>query len=211
MEKYHKIPTVYKRNPDTKFRTLIEGEYATPEIAALADICWIWTEKVDGTNIRVIWNNARVIFGGKTDQAQISAKLVTRLQELFDHDKFSNIFDEGPVTLYGEGYGARIQKGGGNYISDGVDFVLFDVMVGNIWLEQHNIEDVAKKFDIKSVPVIFNGSLPLAIENVREGFTSNWGNFPAEGLVIRPPVGLFDRQGKRIITKIKCKDFIKEK
>lgn len=35
-----------------------------------------------------------------------------------------------PVTVFGEGYGVKIQKGG-NYISDDVNFILFDVRFGN--------------------------------------------------------------------------------
>lgn len=41
----------------------------------------------------------------------------------------------------------------------------------------------------------------------REGFTSTWGDFIAEGIVARPEVELFDRMGQRIITKIKYNDF----
>jgi len=39
----------------------------------------------------------------------------------------------------------KIQKGGGNYIADGVDFVLFDVWINGIWLERENVEDIAEK------------------------------------------------------------------
>ena len=40
------------------------------------------------------------------------------------------VFPDGAAVLYGEGYGAKIQKGGGNYRAD-QDFVLFDVRVGS--------------------------------------------------------------------------------
>ena len=163
MKEYHKIITVYERDPETKFRTLIDGKYATPEFEALADLDWIWTEKVDGTNIRVMWDGERVTFGGKTGKAQIYAKLVVRLQELFDHEAFAANFNGGPVTLYGEGYGAGIQKGGGNYKSDGVGFVLFDVLVGDIWLECHNVHDVAHKLVIPFVPIVGKGPLREAV------------------------------------------------
>ena len=53
------------------------------------------------------------------------------------------------------------------------------------------------------------GTLTLddAVELVRKGFNSQWGEFTAEGIVARPKVELFNREGKRIITKIKHKDF----
>ena len=43
---------------------------------------------------------------------------------------------------------------------------------------------------------------------VRKGFKSFWGDFRAEGLVVRPGADLLDRHGNRVITKIKHKDFI---
>ena len=48
MKEYHKIQTVYLRDPETKFRILLEGQYATPELEYLAQNKWTWTEKVDG-------------------------------------------------------------------------------------------------------------------------------------------------------------------
>jgi len=39
------------------------------------------------------------------------------------------------------------------------------------------------------------------------GFMSAWGEFKAEGIVARPSIELIARNGKRIITKIKHKDF----
>lgn len=207
---YPKIPTVFERDPETKFRTLLEGQYATPELAYLAGNWWVFTEKVDGTNIRVMWDGKAVTFGGKSDNAQIPARLVTRLEELFlsQVDLFAEVFDC-PVCLYGEGYGAKIQKGGGNY-SATQEFVLFDVKVDRWWLERANVQDVAVKFGLKTVPVVGEGTLGDLVELVRLGFTSKWGPFAAEGVVARPATELFARNGDRIITKLKTRDFPKE-
>jgi hypothetical protein len=116
-------------------------------------------------------------------------------------------------VLYGEGYGARIQKGGGNYKPDGVDFVLFDVQVGDWWLRREDAEDVDANLGLRVVPIVGGGTLHQAAEWVGErgGFTSQWGDFLAEGLVLRPTVELKTRSGQRIITKIKAKDFVKER
>jgi hypothetical protein len=46
------------------------------------------------------------------------------------------------------------------------------------------------------------------IDQTRTGFKSQWGDFIAEGIVARPVVELKSRNGDRIITKIKYKDFI---
>ena len=53
MKQYHKIQGLFKRGPDNKF---IEGEWSLPEFEYLAKLNWTWTEKVDGTNMRVMWD-----------------------------------------------------------------------------------------------------------------------------------------------------------
>ena len=216
MEKYPSIKTVYLRDPENKYRTLLEGQWALPEFEYLADNRWVFTEKVDGTNIRVIWETAgppvlgHLSFKGRTDNAQFPTFLYDRLGELFSVDRFWELYSDVPMTLYGEGYGARIQKGGGNYIPDGVDFILFDVKVGDCWLERHNVEDIADELGIRVVPTINQGALGSAVEIARQGFLSQVAankEFVAEGLVMRPKVELADRRGHRIIAKIKHKDF----
>ena len=83
MTEYHKIQSIFKRDMTSKRKTLIEGEWTLPEFEYLAGNTWIFTEKVDGTNIRVIFKDGGVTFGGRTDDAQIPAQLVTRLNERF--------------------------------------------------------------------------------------------------------------------------------
>ena len=215
MKEYHKIPTVWKRDPETKFKTLIEGAWATPELKYLKDCQWVFTEKVDGTNIRVMWDGIRIRYGGKTDNVQIPAFLIDRLLDLFpESDAGCEIFrvmfpDCDSVCLYGEGYGAKIQKGGGNYKADGVDFVLFDVKVGDWWLKHEDVEDVADKLVLRVVPVLGCGTLIDGIGETERGMASEWGDFTMEGLVMRPSVELKSRNGQRIIAKIKHKDFAK--
>ena len=45
MKEYHKIQTVFKRDPFTNFKTLIVDEYSTPELEYLSDNIWIWHEQ----------------------------------------------------------------------------------------------------------------------------------------------------------------------
>ena len=206
MSEYHKIQTIYKRDPETKNKNLLEGDFSLPEFKYLATNKWIFTEKVDGTNIRVIWDGETVRFGGRTDNAQIYVPLLDRLQELFDSLIMAEVF-KGPIVLYGEGYGSKIQKGGGNYIPDGVDFVLFDISAGDTFLERDKVTEIANYMSLDQVPVIGEGTLYDAVEMARNGFTSTWGDFQAEGIVARPETELKDRRGSRIITKIKCRDF----
>lgn len=207
MNEYHKIDTLFKRDMQSPKKTLIEGDWTTPEFEYLANNQWVFTEKVDGTNIRIMFKDGGVSFGGKTDDAQIPAQLVVRLNNLFLPlvDKAHEIFD-GDVCLYGEGYGAKIQKGGGNYRQD-QDFVMFDVRVGDWWLQREDVEDIADKLGIDVVPVIGAGTLHDAVSWAKQGIESQWGSFAAEGIVARPKVELKTRNGRRIITKIKTRDF----
>lgn len=219
MKQYTKINTIFKRDM-TNGAKIIIGDYAEPEFEYLKDNPWVFTEKVDGTNIRVMWTGAGLSFGGKSDNAQMPVFLLYKLQELFEGTAKKQLFkemfekpnadgtvDEPQVCLYGEGYGAKIQKGGGNYVKDGVDFVLFDVKIGDWWLERPNVEAIAERFGIKAVPILGEGTLTEAVEMTQKGFNSQWGDFLAEGLVLRPKTELRTRRGDRVITKIKHKDF----
>jgi hypothetical protein len=206
---YQKVPGLYKREEQRPFR-LIEGVYREPEFELLQDIDWVFTEKVDGTNIRVIWNGHDVVFEGRTENAQIPSHLVNTLNDLFMGTRieqiFEQVFGETSAILFGEGYGAKIQKGGGSY-SDTQEFVLFDVKVDEIYLKREDVEDVASKFSLEVVPIVFTGPLGAGVDIVKHGLQSKWGDFEAEGLVAKPLIDLLNRRGERIITKIKSEDF----
>jgi hypothetical protein len=206
---YNKIPGLYKREEQKPFN-LIEGVYREPELELLKDIEWTFTEKVDGTNIRIIWDGHNVVFGGRTDNAQIPNHLVNKLNQLFMGTRmeqvFEQVFSESKAILYGEGYGSKIQKAGGNY-SQEQEFVLFDVKIEDIYLERFNVEDIANKFDLKVVPIVHKGKLQEGVDLVKAGLESTWGKFEAEGVVAKPSVELLNRKGERIMTKIKAEDF----
>lgn len=205
---YTKIPNIFKREEFGKNR-LIEGKYATPELEYLANVPWVWTEKVDGTNIRVIWDGHAVSFGGRTENAQIPSHLVNKLNDLFGgtnkEEIFEQKFGETKVILFGEGFGEKIQKGGGLY--GPVDFILFDVFCGGMWLKRDSVEDIANTFGIRTVPIVGTGTLPEAVEYIRQHPKSFLRDAEMEGVVCRPVCELSDRRGNRLIVKVKCRDF----
>ena len=207
MSEYHKIQTVYKRDMSKPGNPIIDGDYSLPEFAFLAGNEWVWTEKVDGTNMRVMFDAGHVTFGGKTDNAQIPVPLLNRMTATFQPlaDRLAEIFPDGGAILYGEGYGGKIQKGS-CYRPD-QDFVLFDVRVGRWWLQRADVEDVAAKLGIDIVPVVGRGTIPEMVDFVRAGFRSTWGDFFAEGIVARPATELCTRSGQRLIVKVKHRDF----
>lgn len=204
MKEYHKIQSVYKR--DEKTKKFIMGDWSLPELAYLKDCSWEWDEKIDGTNIRIHWDGTGRTFGGRTDNAAIPATLVKRLEDLFTVEKLKNAFGEAPITLYGEGFGAKIQSGG-NYIPDGQDFILFDALVGDWWLERHNVAEISDKLGLRLTTIVGDGTLQSAIEFVKQGFKSSIGTADAEGVICRPKVQLFNRKGERIVVKVKTRDF----
>ena len=212
MREYHKIQTIFKRDMENKHKTLLEGQWTLPEFEYLQNNEWVFTEKVDGTNIRVMFDGDNVTFGGKTDNAQIPSSLVTRLNELFLTMERKSLMKSTfhaskEICLYGEGYGAKIQKGGGNY-SPTQDFVLFDIRVGEWWLLREDVEQIAATLSLTVVPIISRGTLSQMIEVVKNGIKSQWGDFLAEGIVARPAVELRTRSNHRIITKLKTRDFV---
>lgn len=206
MQTYPKIPGPFKRHTEGPDRNkLIHGLWTSDELSTLAHLEWIWTEKVDGTNIRVHWDGHKVTFGGRTDRAQIPAKLLDVLTVLFPEELFEQSFNDTEVTLYGEGFGAGIQSGGVYRPDQG--FALFDVLVGRFWLKRDAVEDVASKMGLEIVPVALRGSIHEAIAEVKMGVTSHWNGVGAEGLVGVAPEGLLSRSGERIMVKIKHRDF----
>ena len=207
MEEYEKIETIFVR--DEKTKKLNESIFRNETVEFLKDIDWEFTEKIDGTNIRVYWDGHKVSYYGRTDKAQIPSQLMNRLIELFggntNEEMFEQKFGETPVMLIGEGYGAKIQKGG-DYRQDN-DFILFDVCINNNYLSRENVKDIANYFNIDVVPTIMIGKLQEGIDYVKTKPKSKIGSAYSEGLVARPLIELRDRIGKRVIVKINVRDF----
>ena len=207
MKEYHKIETLFER--DEKTKKLIEGKFRNPTVEYLKDNLWLFTEKIDGTNIRILWDGHKVTFAGRTDNAQIPAELTNRLFELFggevNEQMFEQKFGETEVMLCGEGYGAKIQNGG--LYKDSQDFILFDVMIADNWQPRESINDIARYFNIETVPIVLVGTIQEAVDYVKSKPKSKIGTADSEGLVGRPVLEMQDRTGHRIIVKIKVRDF----
>lgn len=209
MKEYHKIETLFKRDPKTK--KLIVDEYTNETVEYLKDNVWQFTEKVDGTNIRIYWDGHRVTFGGRTDNAMIPAHLINKLNDLFggevNEQLFEQKFGDTPVELFGEGYGPKIQSGGA--YRDDVDFILFDVMIKDTYLKRESVEDIANYFGLNIVPIVLEGTIQDGIDyvmnNIKSTIAVNGADL--EGVVGRPKVEVLDRLGRRVIVKIKRRDF----
>lgn len=208
---YIKIDTPFERDTEGT-KKLIEGKFRNETVAYLKNNTWLCSEKIDGTNIGIVWDGHKVSFQGRNERAQIPAPLVNKLNELFggtvNEEMFEQKFGEMNVILYGEGYGPKIQKGGGLYRDD-VSFILFDVYLPdqNLWLKRDAVEDIAKSFGIDVVDIVLTGTLQEAVDFIKTKHKSHIGNANMEGLVCRPAIEMLDRMGRRVIIKIKVCDF----
>lgn len=213
MYTYTKIETPFIRDMSGT-KKLIEGEFRSEAVKFLSNNQWFFSEKTDGCNTGIFWDGYKVHYQGRTERANIPAHLMNRLIEIFGtneaEEMFEQMFGEKEVVLFGEGYGAKIQKGGGNYIPDGCDFILFDVYIpsSDTWLLWNDMISVADAFNIKHVPLVMTGTIQDAIDYVKTKPVSRINpNHEMEGLVGKPLVDFYDRNHKRVIVKIKVKDF----
>lgn len=216
MDKFYKILNVYERDRETN--KLIEGKFSSPTIEGLSRVNWVFTEKIDGTNVRVHWDGYDVIFGGRTDNAIFPKPLQEALDSIFLTDEkrnlFSSTFGGDKVTLFGEGYGPGIQKGGGDY-SNEVGFILFDIQEESpdrLWIHPKSRQSIAESLEIDCVPELFTGTLEEGVAFIKTWPQSRVAIKPKtmEGIVGIPEMGhiLYGNESP-IAVKIKCRDFPK--
>lgn len=237
---YPKINSLYKREgcgpydeekhryecdiqKKTRKSALILGDYACEEFRNITQ--WTVTEKVDGTNIRIMYERDQELgtsslrFGGRTSNAQIPADLYAHLQDTFTLEKMASIFPEAQsVCLYGEGYGPKIQSGG--YYSADMSFILFDAVINGWWLTRISVLEIAQLLKIEEVPLLcdefltdFNKTLwttheieeYIKMEPVSK--VAKVQSHAMEGIVARSEPLMLFRSGLPIMFKLKCKDF----
>ncbi len=206
---YPKIKNVFKF--DEKYRNILglNEPYET-----LKDIEWIGSEKVDGMNIRISWDGHDITIAGHTSKSVIPEHMNKYLSDLFLTQEmeyvFEQIFEDKEVTIFGEGYGYKLQTNGDKYIKDKVSFIVFDININNYWLERKNVEEICERMNLSIVPLVFKGTLDEAKEFVKKHPNSTLSNeHEMEGLVLRPKVNIFDRNGNFITCKLKYRDMIK--
>lgn len=210
MREYPKIETVWNR--DEKSKAVIPGAWRLPEFALIKS--WRATEKIDGTNIRVgLTDDGRLNIGGRTDAAQVPTPLLAHLMATFTPDALKAKFPDTPFTIFGEGYGPKIQNGGAYRSTPG--FRIFDVLVGEWWLLADGVADVAKTFGVPVVPDLgvietvptTSTELASVIDVSRTAQEDGGSGVRAEGIVVRAEPALFTRKGDRLMWKLKFRDF----
>ncbi|MHA1286782.1 MAG: RNA ligase family protein [Candidatus Thorarchaeota archaeon] len=210
--KYPKIETCFNR--DKKFK-VDENSIRLPEINNIKR--WLVTEKIDGTSGRVIYdpNVDKVFYGGRTDKSDRNSYerlgIAKLLEEKFTLEKMREVFPDRVVTIFMEYYGEKINSSGN--LRKGVSFRVFDVQVEDLWLEWESVKDIASKFGVKTVPEYGVVSFEEAVE-IAKTCTSivaqeeiGRDDVPAEGIVCRTVPLLLQRNGKRLMFKLKKKDY----
>lgn len=229
---YPKTENLFNRDPDT--HKLIESELRVPAFDQIK--YWHVTEKIDGTNMRVIYcpDVHKVEIRGRSDRANIPGDLLKYMQDIFTVENLSAQFDEfmqkegqegSCVTIYGEGYGPGIQKSGGNY-APSKRFRMFDIMYCwrgpaygeglNSWAAQETVEMLADGLGALQAPVIFDSAdLWELVDFVKhlnhshtafEDYPEQYANSQAEGIIARSDPYLFTHRGSRVMFKLKVDD-----
>lgn len=217
---YGKTENLYRRNDQTHKLDL--GNFTSPHIRQIKD--FIVTEKIDGTNMRIIldWGYdpeepfeerryiPHVSVRGRSDNAnmptnflkeafgvdeewELSDRLFRALCVLLhggeSHEELVEKITSDPtmMVIYGEGYGAGIQKGG--YYSPTKQFRAFDVVTYRyfdpsltgetplhvpeysrpLWRWWDEVCDVCEVAKIKTVPVLaYDATVEDCVERIRD-------------------------------------------
>lgn len=218
---YHHIdaPTVQDDEYGRQFKKRklivpVEGQdeaYRSPLLAYLAESPWVYSRKVDGENIRIQWDGEQALWNGKSNAFQCSVDFTEYMNNTFLEEIFEEKFGrEKVVTLFGEKMGPKTQ---GNELGlEKDEVVLYDVNIDGTWLSGVNVVEIAKYFGF-NVPSIYrympHGQAPTKLRELIEMCAS--GEFKDwEGIVAKPQVELRDQAGRRVIVKIKNKDYLRD-
>lgn len=199
---YPKMKALYIRDAETK---RVKKVFRNPVYGYLQNDLWYGLEKIDGTNIRIFWDGHKVTIHGRTSRSNMPKPLREKLTEMFlgdaNEEIFEQVFGDSRAMLVGEGIGPKIGPG-----AKKEDFILFDVCVDGFWLSLENMYDVATKMGLKSAKILAQGKLQDLVEFVQSGTQCQYSGKILEGLIARPLIELYNKEGERIACKIRYVD-----
>ena len=215
--KYKKFDSPFKKD---------EHFINTPELnQVLPKGKWIKTEKIDGTNIRIIFTKMDEL--GNRDILIGSRKLI-----LNDQDKTSKIYYDcikgvnlyklkeyfkdikSTIVIYAEGYGAGVQKGG--IYSKNKNFRVFDIRIDEAYQDFVYVEKVCIDNQLNIVPVIDEieeitfGECISSLNRLNNTLMTDGEGGKPEGIVYKFEPVLLNKYKERLIFKVKFKDFYKK-
>lgn len=168
--------------------------------------------KLDGTSAHVSYNNGNLhFFGGCVKQNTFESlfnkeELLEKLQEL-GYYKNPNMDSSTKVTVFGENVGGSVQGLSKRY-GPSVQFVAFEVKIGDTWLNVLDAKDVCDKLGIEFVDFWEVDTDLKTLDSLRDGLDTyalkhGFGEHPSEGIVIRPLKEFTLNNGERVIAKHK--------
>lgn len=211
--KYIKFSSPFVK--DEKFKnTMDEAQY-------LPEGNWIKTEKIDGTNIRIILTKPvdekrEILIGSRKlilNPDDVTSKQFYDCLENVNLNKIAEYFKEtnSTVVIYGEGYGAGVQKGG--IYSPKKDFRVFDIKIGNAYQDFEFVEKVCIDNQLNIVPVLGKtrvmsyGECIESLSKFQDTLIRDGCGGKPEGIVYKHEPVLLNKYGERLIFKVKFKDF----
>jgi len=212
--KYTKFSSPFVK--DDKFKNIVELAQVLPTGI------WIKTEKVDGTNIRIILTKQTVVI--KREILIGSRKLILNTEDKgskqymdclkeVNLNKIAEYFKDvdSTVVIYGEGYGAGVQKGG--IYSKEKNFRVFDIRIGEAYQNFEYVQKVCIDNQLNIVPIVGQaeeiGYLEClkSLKNFNETLIKEGDGGKPEGLVYKFEPVLLNKYKERLIFKVKFKDF----
>lgn len=211
MKEYHKIETLFKF--DQTIKRFIYGDIYNESVMLLKDNQWVFTEKIDGTNMRIHWDGHKLQYAGRTDNAEFSQEQNEYIKQYLANEDFEQVFEQKfadkVVTVYGELYGNKIQNSGLYTDGKGLGFKVFDIEICDIFLTYQKMFVLALELGYEYVPYVFSGTIEDGIKYVETHDNSIFSKAKLEGIVGKPLGDFRDRLGNRIVVKIKKKDLEK--
>ncbi len=184
----------------------IDNLYKNQEILKFKE-CYA-LEKIHGTSANISWSNETVnLFSG--------GEKFERFASLFDLEDLKTKFEElghSKIHVYGEAYGGK-QQGMKDVYGEELKFVVFDVKIGDMWLEVPNAENITNKLGLEFV---FYEKVSTEIEELNkqrdrdstQAIRNGVGiGKKMEGVVLRPLTEMTLKTGERVIAKHKRDEF----
>ncbi len=211
--KYGKFSSPFKK--DEKFLNTTEMAQQLPNGE------WIITEKIDGTNIRIILTKpeegkreihiaSRKLILNKDDKGSKSYLDCIKEVNLHKIEEYFKDVDS-TVIIYGEGYGAGVQKGG--IYSSIKNFRVFDIRIGEAYQDFKYVKKVCIDNQLNIVPII-DTIKTITYEECINRLKSNNETLikegtggKLEGIVYKFEPVLLNKYKERLIFKAKFKDF----
>lgn len=192
----------------------LKQDYMSEAIFMLRNHPWTAKRKFNGTNIRIKWDGQQALVAGKTNSFDVGTMpgLEEYVEECLLEERFEQVLGRGKTFyLFGEWVGPKVE---GNELGlEKPEIVLYDVCTeAGVWLAPENVISIADGLNLHHFESEGYGehvdqadTLDELLGRCQNGAYKDW-----EGIVAEPLGQLKDRQGKRIICKIKTKYYCLE-